>query len=146
MEEPGATFVGLRQTAFGCRVDAALAFDPGAGEEAGLAVVADDHHQYQVGVMRRNGRREALLRLRIGDATEIVGRTPVGTTTDLAVVADTKRYRFLADGEELGSAATRYVSTEVAAGFTGVVLGPYATGHGTTCETAAVMERFVYGS
>ncbi|WP_276255183.1 glycoside hydrolase family 43 protein [Halomontanus rarus] len=146
LDEPGATFVGRRQTAFDCRAEATLAFDPGAGEEAGLAVVADDRHQYQVGVTRRDGRREALVRLRIGDATEVVGRAPAGATTDLTVTADAETYRFLADGEELGSAATRYVATEVTAGFTGVVLGPYATGRGTTCETAAAVERFVYES
>ncbi|MCU4974344.1 glycoside hydrolase family 43 protein [Halobacteria archaeon AArc-m2/3/4] len=146
LDEPEATFVGRRQTAFDCRVEATLAFDPGAGEEAGLAVVADDRHQYQVGVTRRDGRREAVVRLRIGDATEVVGRAPVGATTDLAVTADAEEYRFHADGEQLGSASTRYVSTEVAAGFTGVVVGPYATGRGTTCETDAVIERFVYES
>ena len=116
-------------------VSAPLDFDPGADEEAGLAVVADDCHQYQV--TRRDGRREALVRLRIGDATDVIRRTPVGSTTDLAVTAD---------GEELGSASTRYVATDVASGFTGVVLGPYATGCGTTCETDAVVERFVYES
>ncbi|WP_345785887.1 hypothetical protein [Halomontanus rarus] len=40
--------------------------------------------------------------------------------------------------------AARYHSTEVATGFTGVFLGPYVTGHGTTCEADAVVKRFVY--
>ncbi|NGM69136.1 glycoside hydrolase family 43 protein [Natronolimnobius sp. AArcel1] len=146
LAEPGATFVGRRQTAFDCRLEAALSFDPGAGEEAGIAVVADERHHYQVGVTRREGRREAIVRLRIGDATEIVGRTPVGETVDLSVVADAESYRFLVDGTELGSGSTRYLSTEVADGFTGVVVGPYATGHGTTCETDAVIERVVYST
>ncbi|WP_226010899.1 glycoside hydrolase family 43 protein [Halomicrobium salinisoli] len=146
LDEPGATFVGRRQTAFDCRAEATLSFDPSAGEEAGLAVLADDDHHYQVGVTRRDGRREAVVRLRIGDATDVVGRRPVGETVELAVDAAADEYRFLVDGEEFGSAATRYLSTEVAAGFTGAVLGPYATGRGTTCETDAVVERFVYES
>ncbi|MFC7139076.1 hypothetical protein ACFQMA_04385 [Halosimplex aquaticum] len=133
LDEPGVTFVGRRQTGFDCRTEATLIFDPGRREEAGLAIVADDRHHDQLGVTRRDGRREAVARLRIGDATDVIGRTPVGTTTDLAIAADAEEYRFLADGERLGAAATRYLATEVAAGFTGVVVGPYATGRGKTC-------------
>jgi len=146
LDEPGGTFVARRQTAFDCHAEATLAFDPTEGEEAGLAVFANERHHYQVGVARRDGRREALLRLRIGDATEVVGRTPVGSRVDLAIDAETESYRFLVDGEELGAASTRYVSTEVADGFVGVMLGPYATGRGRTCEEPAVVERFVYES
>lgn len=146
LDEPGATFLGRRQTAFDCRAEATLAFDPAPGEEAGLALVADEDHHYQVGVTRRGDRREAVVRLRIGDAEDVVARTPAGQRTDLAVDADTETYRFLVDGEEVASASTRYLSTEVAAGFTGVVLGPYATGRGTTREADAVVERFVYES
>ncbi|WP_415381265.1 glycoside hydrolase family 43 protein [Halosimplex sp. TS25] len=146
LDEPGAAFVGRRQTGFDCRTEATLTFDPGRGEEAGLAIVADDDHHYQLGVTRRDGRREAFARLRIGDATDVIGRAPVGTKTDLAVTADGEEYRFLADDEQLGAAATRYLSTEVTAGFTGVVIGPYATGRGRTCEAVATVERFVYDS
>ncbi|MEY7849165.1 glycoside hydrolase family 43 protein [Natrarchaeobius sp. A-rgal3] len=146
LDESGSTFVGRRQTAFDCRAELSLSFDPDNGEEAGLAVVANERHHYQLGVIRRDGQREAVVRLRIGDATDVVGRTPVGASTDLAVVADTDDYRFRVDGDKLASAATRYLSTEVATGFTGVFLGPYATGNGTTCETDAVIERFVYES
>ena len=146
LDEPGSTFVGRRQTAFDCRAEMSLSFDPVAGDEAGLAVVANERHHYQLGVTRRNGQREAIVRLRIGDATDVVGRTPVGAATDLTVAADTDEYRFRVNGEALASAAVRYLSTEVATGFTGVFLGPYATGHGTTCEADAVVERFVYES
>jgi len=146
LAEPGATFLGRRQTAFDCRAEATLAFDPGPGEEAGLTVLADEDHHYQVGVTRRDGRREALVRLRIGDATDVLGRTPVGARAVLAVDADTDRYRFSVDGEELGDAATRYVSTEVAGGFTGAFVGLYATGRGDWSDAAATVERFVYES
>jgi len=144
LDETNATFVGRRQTAFDCRTEATLHFDPGVDEEAGLAVMADEDHHYQLGVTRRDGRREAVVRLRIGDATDVVGRVSVGETTDLVVDADTETYRFLVDGENLASAATRYLSTEVADGFTGTFLGLYATGRGTSCETAAVVEQFTY--
>jgi len=146
LDEPGATFVGRRQTALDCRAEATLAFDPAEGEEAGLTVFANDRHHYQLGVTRRDGRREAVVRLRIGDATDVVARTPVDARVDLAVAAETERYRFLVDGDELATASTRYVSTEVADGFLGVTLGLYATGHGRTCEGPAMVERFVYES
>ncbi|MFC4553142.1 MULTISPECIES: glycoside hydrolase family 43 protein [Halorussus] len=146
LDEPGATFVGRRQTAFECRAEMTLAFDPSDGEEAGLALLVDEDHHYQVGVTRSDGRREALVRLSIGDATDVIARTAVGATADLAVEADARTYRFLVDGEQVADASTRYLATEVTGGFTGVVIGPYATGRGTTCEADAVVERFVYES
>lgn len=49
-----------------------------------------------------------------------------------------ERYSFLfqTDGEEilLGSAQTRYLSSEVAGGFTGVLIGLYATGDDAVAE------------
>lgn len=61
---------------------------------------------------RRNGQREAVVRLRIGDARDVVGHTPVEAPTELGVVADTDEYRFHVDGDAVASAVTRYLSTE----------------------------------
>ena len=149
LDEPGATFVGRRQTAFDCQARARFTFDPDSHEEAGLAVFLDEAHHYQVGITRDKGERTALARLRIGDATQVVGSTPVGETTTLQVRAgeeSTADYQFLADGDELGTASARYVSSEVASGFTGVYLGLYATGRGEAASTPAHVDRFVYES
>lgn len=50
----------------------------------------------------------------------------------------------LVDGEQIANARTKYLSTEVAGGFTGVMVGPYASGTGANAESEARVERFVY--
>lgn len=49
LDESGSTFVGRRQTAFDCRAEMSLSFDPINGDEAGLAVVANERYHYQLG-------------------------------------------------------------------------------------------------
>lgn len=76
-------------------------------------------------------------------AEEPVAPGPVELRVDAAV----DEYRFAAttaDGTEvaLGWASTRYVSTEVAGGFTGVHIGPYAAGDGRTADATARFEAF----
>ncbi len=118
-----------------------------AGEEAGLALVADEDHHYEVGVGHRDGRRVALVRLRIGDATEVVAQRPAsGSNHRVEIIADEETYRFCYGGDpttELGTAATRYLATEVTGSFTGVYVGPYATSDAVN-PTPARFKRFVY--
>jgi len=57
-------------------------------------------------------------------------RSKTGSDEPEGLDADTQTYRFLVDGEEVATASTRYLSTEVADGFTGVTIGPCATGRG----------------
>ena len=44
----------------------------------------------------------------------------------------------------LGGGETRYLSTEVAGGFTGVYFGLYATGNGARSTTPAFYDWFEY--
>lgn len=44
----------------------------------------------------------------------------------------------------LSRTRTKYLSTEVVGGFTGVMAGPYATGNGAESESSARVERFRY--
>jgi len=143
LSEAGATGLYRRQTDFDCRVRADLEFDPAPGGEAGVALVMDEEHHYALGVVGGD-EREAVVRLRIGDATEVVARRPVDERATLEIDAEAERYRFLVDGEELADARPKYLSTEVAGGFTGVVVGPYATGNGGAADAPARVERFVY--
>jgi len=142
LSEQGTTGIYRRQTDFDCRVRADLDFDPAPGDEAGIALVMDEQHHYSVGVV--GGEREAVVRLRIGDAAEVTARTQVGEHVTLGIDAETERYRFLVDGKELADARSKYLATEVAGGFTGVVVGPYATGNGEAADSSALFERFVY--
>ncbi len=67
----------------------------------------------------------------------------------LSVEADRSRYVFFFgptenDLRRLGEAETRYLSTEVAGGFTGVYFAMYATGGGAPCRRPADFDWFDY--
>jgi xylan 1,4-beta-xylosidase len=49
-----------------------------------------------------------------------------------------------ADTKRLGEGETRYLSTEVAGGFTGVYLAMYASGNGAPCQRPADFDWFDY--
>lgn len=85
LDDPEATFVGRRQAHFASRTTADLVFDPEEGEEAGLAAVMDERHHYEIGVRRRDGRTRVVVRLRIGDATDLVAETPVEGSVRLGI-------------------------------------------------------------
>jgi len=157
LDERGTTFLSRRQTNFDCRIRAELAFDPDPGEEAGLALVMDEGHHYEVGVVSGEHRGEAegqgeasgeptaVVRVTIGDATEVLAREAVGERVTLGVDAAAESYAFLVDGEPAATASPKYLATEVAGGFTGVMVGPYAVAEGGPAEaTPARLERFVY--
>ncbi|QLH77341.1 glycoside hydrolase family 43 protein [Halosimplex rubrum] len=159
LDERGTTLLCRRQTNFDCRIRADLAFDPDPGEEAGLALVMDEQHHYEVGVVPADDgdgdrgdtgdgdadRAEAVVRLTIGDATDVLAREPVDERVSLGVDATAESYEFRVDGEVVADARPKYLATEVAGGFTGVVVGPYAVADGgPAAATPARVERFRY--
>ncbi len=146
------TFVGVRQRHFACRAAARLEFHPAhPGEEAGLTVLMNAAHRYDIGITRAGHERFAFVRKHIGDLTAIVAHEalPDGPVT-LEVEAHPDRYLFslLAEGATcrltLASARPRYLSSEVAGGFTGVYFGLYATGNGAASTTPADFDWFEY--
>ncbi|MWG33481.1 glycoside hydrolase family 43 protein [Halomarina oriensis] len=158
LDDRGATFVGRRQAHFDCRCSVHLAFDPAPGEEAGLALVADERHHYEVGLRGRENGSVALVRRRVGDVTAVAAERRVdGETFELTVDATPTSYRFAVEagggGETardgpLATAAPRYLATEVTGLFTGVYVGPYVVARTGSSDheepTAAHVERFRY--
>ena len=131
MDEPGSpTFLGLRQMDMAgtlrCTVDA----DRG---EAGLTLYMCEREHYDLALRRTEGGWQVLVRLCVGDVKHIqtVRDLPAGQVR-LQILMEARRYHFfLLEGEQpvsLGSAETKYLSTEVSGGFTGVILGLYAQG------------------
>jgi hypothetical protein len=109
------------------------------GERGGLAVRLDDQHHYEIEVADR----QVQLLARIGPLRAVVAARPVGTgsvvltveVTATQVVTDARGGPdTLSFGVEepdgtltaLGTLDGRYLSTEVAGGFTGRVIGMYA--------------------
>jgi xylan 1,4-beta-xylosidase len=147
-------WVGRRQCQFAIRVAACLEFRPRAErEEAGLVVRMNERHHYEIFMTIRGGRANVVLRRRIGGLqTEVACRilSPSEASRSVfAIEADRDEYRFSHGPSKdelrpLGVGETRYLSTEVAGGFTGVYLAMYATGNGAPCTEPADFDWFDY--
>lgn len=129
-EAKSPTWIGLRQRDFDGTVTCCVSIDQG---EAGLCVYMTEQEHYALGIRKTEAGFEAFLRLRIGDISHIQASHPIsGGSAQLRIRMDALRYHFelVLNGEviPLASAQTKYLSSEVAAGFTGVLLSLYAIG------------------
>lgn len=144
-------FVGRRQQHIDCTATAHLAFSPiQHGDEAGLTALMNEKHHYEIAVVFDQGNRDVIVRKSIGDLSAVVARENLadGDVT-LRIEADADQYHFsYATANEafqtLASGMTRYLTSEVAGGFTGVYIGMYATGNGTACAVPADFDWFDY--
>jgi alpha-N-arabinofuranosidase len=128
-------FVGRRQQHFQCRVTTCLDYHPTDSDgEAGLTVFMNERHHYEIFVKGMDGKRQVVVRRRIGSLVAVVGQEPIGDgVVTLRIQADPEWYRFFysvgtQEPRQLASGETRYLSTEVAGGFTGVYFGLYVYG------------------
>ncbi|MNJ73225.1 hypothetical protein D3C77_699910 [compost metagenome] len=100
----------------------------------------DEHHHYDLAVQKVANEYKVIERLNIGDIKSIEHEVDLGSDnhTTLVIRANHERYSFFihANGEDLllGTAQTRYLSSEVAGGFTGVLIGLYAHGEDSAAE------------
>ena len=125
-------FVGIRQKEFCGEVICNVSANDCEG---GITVYMDENHRYDLAIVNNGGSSEAILRLNIGDARYIRNRVALsGNSAKLKITMNNFVYDFSVTDcertESFGFAHTRYVSTEVACGFTGVILGLYAQGEG----------------
>jgi alpha-N-arabinofuranosidase len=148
-------WLGRRQQHFAVTMRTRLQFSAATGgEEAGLVVRMNETHHYEIFVTRRGTEPCVVLRRRIGSLVAETARQPLGAEMHadgvvLAVTADRDTYVFSfgPDVERLrplGSGESRYLSTEVAGGFTGVFAALYATGSGGPCTGPADFDWFDY--
>jgi alpha-N-arabinofuranosidase len=142
-------FVGRRQQHFCCRARAQMSFAPvSEGQEAGLTVLMNEEHHYEIALTMRQGRRAVLLRKRIGDLIVEVAAQPYdGSDVTLEIEADHERYTFsygpsASELMPLGVGLVRYLSQHVAGGFTGVYMAMYATGTGQPSAVPADFDGF----
>jgi beta-xylosidase len=138
LDDPGTTFVGRRQQHLSCR--ARVLADPAAGR-GGLAVRLDERHHYEVELT--DG--QVSVSARIGPLRQVLSSRPVPaghTVLRIEAHACAPGQARPSEGpgvvrlgvEEpdgtfsvLAELDGRYLSTEVAGGFTGRVIGMYAT-------------------
>lgn len=124
------TFIGIRQKDFVCEIKCEVSIDCGEG---GITIFMDENQHYDVAVTKTQTGFEAISRLTIGEAICIKKSVPLTAgKAKLKITSDNLNYNFyLTDDKDihLGYAQTRYLSTEVATGFTGVFIGLYAAGN-----------------
>jgi alpha-N-arabinofuranosidase len=145
-DRAGPAAVFRRQQHFSFEASTELEFTPQAeSEEAGLVLRMDEAHHAEIVVTSRGGRRVAFLRRRIGSMVATGDPFPLAAgPLVLRVTGDREAYRFAVADRALGAHEVRYLCTEVAGGYTGVMIGLYATGRGVASGLAARFAWFEY--
>ncbi|MFP5391420.1 MAG: glycoside hydrolase family 43 protein [Gammaproteobacteria bacterium] len=130
-------FVGRRQEHLRARAATEVAFTPGPGQSAGLALRMNEANHYLLRIVGEGaGKRRAELVTRVKGATTVHGSVALaGGPVTLQVQAWPDRYDFSVRAgkggwQTVGGAPTAALSSEQAGGFTGVYLGMFATGTG----------------
>jgi alpha-N-arabinofuranosidase len=147
----GVVFVGRRQEHFNCEIATCLNYSPVEdGEEAGLTVWMDARHRCDLYITIEHGKTYICVRRRIGSLSAVVAREELPQHTNTLIVRANRllySFAFLGnDGSErlLATAETRYLSSEVAGGFTGVYFAMYVSGNGQVASSPAFFDWFDY--
>lgn len=131
------TFIGIRQKDFDATISCDVNLTNG---EAGITLYMDEHHHYDLAIRKEANGYRVIERLNIGDIKSIEHELDLGghNQAKLKIRASHERYSFFlhAEGRDilLGTAQTKYLSSEVAGGFTGVIIGLYAYGEDSLAE------------
>jgi alpha-N-arabinofuranosidase len=159
-EVDSPTLIALRQIDFNmvlsCRValqDCENAF-PDCGTslpvcgpaEAGITIYMCEDEHYDIAITEDAQGFYAVLKLNIGGIKHIANRIPLASPeATLIVRSDSMTYGFYVteQGKEhfLGEGRSKYLSSEVSSGFTGVIMGLYAIG---SCQGVFTDYRCLY--
>ena len=128
-ETASPTFAAIRQTEF----DITLCCDVECGQqECGISFYMDELHHYEIGARPDGtGRTTVFVRQTIGCVSQESKQVICDAEkVSFEVIAEAEQYHFYLVKKKkkihLSDAYTRYLSTEVASGFTGVMIGFYA--------------------
>jgi alpha-N-arabinofuranosidase len=151
-EAATVSFAGRRQTEHDFTAATSLELDARSGsDEAGMTLIQNNTHHYDL-LLRKSGDQWMVqLRVRVGSLSYIAAEKAAGSgRVSLRIEGNASRYSFYFDGgeggayTELGRLDTRYLSTEVAGGFTGVMIGLYASSNGKPDGASAYYDWFEY--
>lgn len=121
-------FTAMRQRDFCFELSCDVSVAEGKGE-GGITVYMSERAHYDICIRRGENGCEAVLKLNIGCIKHIRDAVPLSSDkARLTVRGDNNSYKFFADESYLGFGDTKYLSSEVDEGFTGVMLGLYAAG------------------
>ncbi len=124
------TFIGIRQRDIDFTAKCRISLE---GGEGGMTVYMDENQHYDIALKKTDGGIEALLKLNIGPAKHTQKTVTLPSCeAELIIRGNRYNYTFAVEAEgvthEMGYGGTKYLSSEVAGGFTGVLLGLYAVG------------------
>jgi len=146
------TWIGRRLAHFAAQITAKLAFNPATeSEEAGLTVYMRAGFHYDVALTRRNGNLVIVARNRVGSITAEKISTPIPATgeIELSILCDAQWFD-LGYTDQDGTRASllrteaRFLSTEMAGGFTGLFIALYAQGGAASEDSWAHFRQFTY--
>ncbi len=132
LDQPSSpTFIGIRQSEFHTKLSVNVICSNG---EAGITYYMDENHHYDLAITSEKGAsKQVILRLCVGELRSIINQVTLPNHCNhatLKIVSDPLYYSFscVINGEEtsFGKAQTKYLSSEVAGGFTGVIMAMYA--------------------
>ncbi len=137
------TFLGIRQQEMNLQISCDV---KAAGEEAGITLYMTPDQHYDIALHSTRTGYEIIRRLRIGDVEQIDGHIEIPQDrAKLMISCNNYAYHFSAECNgklyDLGSAQTKFLSTEIAGNFTGVMIGLYA--QGAKCKEFADFANFV---
>ena len=122
------TFIGIRQSEFNTNLRVMVS---GEAKEAGITFYMDESEHYDLAFVQDESSKKIILRIKVGDAQAVLQEIFVEKDEVwLEVESTSEEYSFfcIINGERkyLGKARTKYLSSEVVGGFTGVIMGMYA--------------------
>jgi alpha-N-arabinofuranosidase len=120
------TFIGLRQKEFNAKIFANVKLL--SGGNAGITLYMNENHHYDLELEKTENGICVCTLLNIGDVKDYYIKCVEinSDNADLRIESTDLLYKFFVNDELLAEAQTRYLSTEVAGGFTGVIIGLYA--------------------
>lgn len=130
-EADSPTFVGIRQRDFCFDLSVNVTVDSGEG---GVTVYMDEGQHYDIAIRKTESGHEAFVRLNIGGIEHENHAVAIDSEkAELMIQANNFGYKFClrSNGAEhdLGFGLSKFLSSEVCGGFTGVILGLYAVGN-----------------
>ena len=135
--EDSPSWVGIRQCAFeeeiSCQVELSKSetVSKDSKAEAGLSLFMDENHHYDIFITKEGNDFYANSRICVGQAESLKEKIKLDSNNaTFKILANAYCYQLFLQTEKdlilLSQAETRYLSSEVAGGFTGVYLGFYA--------------------
>ncbi|MGZ3924950.1 MAG: glycoside hydrolase family 43 protein, partial [Flavisolibacter sp.] len=155
------SFVGFRQSHAKCSTMVSLQFKPAAeNEKAGLTIFQNEHHFYYLCKSKEDGKPVVqIYRATNSEEVELLKTEPLPLNAEnlaLLIVADGATYSFYWSGNFsrsmnktkwnllLNGVDGKFLSTKVAGGFVGSILGMYATSLGKPSTSTASYTLFQY--